>query len=88
MPSPAIRRVALAVCLVTLVLARPAAEQAADYDIVIRGGRVLDGMGNPWVLADVAIDGGRFAQRSAASPGVDAWKLTRADAMSLPAGST
>ncbi|MGE0360321.1 MAG: amidohydrolase family protein [Vicinamibacterales bacterium] len=36
--------------------------QIADYDIVIRGGRVLDGMGNPWILADVAIRDGRIAR--------------------------
>jgi curli biogenesis system outer membrane secretion channel CsgG len=24
----------------------------AKYDVVIRGGRVLDGAGNPWILAD------------------------------------
>ncbi|MGH9820751.1 MAG: N-acyl-D-amino-acid deacylase family protein, partial [Pyrinomonadaceae bacterium] len=30
------------------------------YDIVIRDGRVLDGAGNPWVGADVAIKDGRF----------------------------
>jgi N-acyl-D-amino-acid deacylase len=35
---------------------------AADYDVVIRHGRVLDGMGNPWILADVAIKGGKFAR--------------------------
>lgn len=35
---------------------------AADYDVVIRGGRVLDGAGNPWVRADVAIKGGRVVQ--------------------------
>ena len=34
---------------------------ADDYDIVIRNGRVLDGAGNPWILADVAISDGRFA---------------------------
>jgi len=34
---------------------------AADYDLVIRGGRVLDGAGNPWVRADVAIKDGRVA---------------------------
>jgi N-acyl-D-aspartate/D-glutamate deacylase len=28
---------------------------------VIRNGRVLDGAGNPWILADVAIRDGRFA---------------------------
>jgi N-acyl-D-amino-acid deacylase len=33
----------------------------APYDVVIRGGRVLDGAGNPWILADVAIRDGRFA---------------------------
>ena len=35
---------------------------AADYDIVIRNGRVLDGLGNPWVIADVAIRDGRFVR--------------------------
>lgn len=30
------------------------------YDIVIRNGRVLDGAGNPWVRADVAVRGGRI----------------------------
>jgi N-acyl-D-aspartate/D-glutamate deacylase len=29
---------------------------------VIRGGRVLDGAGNPWILADVAIRDGRFVK--------------------------
>lgn len=32
----------------------------AQYDIVIRGGRLLDGMGNPWRYADVAISGDRI----------------------------
>ena len=35
---------------------------APDYDIVIRGGRVLDGAGNPWVRADVAIKDGRIVK--------------------------
>lgn len=34
----------------------------AEYDVVIRNGRVLDGAGNPWILADVAIENGRFAR--------------------------
>lgn len=33
---------------------------AQDYDVVIRGGRVLDGTGNPFFHADVAIDDGRI----------------------------
>lgn len=32
------------------------------YDVVIRNGRVLDGAGNPWIRADVAIRDGRFAR--------------------------
>lgn len=39
--------------------------QAADgpaYDLVIRNGRVLDGQGNPWVHADIAIQDGKFAK--------------------------
>ena len=33
-----------------------------DYDIVIRGGRLIDGTGNPSFLADVAIQDGRIAR--------------------------
>ncbi len=36
--------------------------QTPAYDIVIRGGRVVDGSGNPWIVADVAIQDGRFAR--------------------------
>jgi N-acyl-D-amino-acid deacylase len=36
--------------------------QAVTYDVVIRNGRVLDGAGNPWILADVAIKDGRFVR--------------------------
>ncbi|MDG2240377.1 MAG: D-aminoacylase [Longimicrobiales bacterium] len=32
------------------------------YDIVIRDGRVLDGSGNPWIAADVAIQTGRIVR--------------------------
>lgn len=31
------------------------------YDVIIRNGRVLDGMGNPWIYADVALRGDRIA---------------------------
>jgi N-acyl-D-aspartate/D-glutamate deacylase len=36
--------------------------RSAPYDIVIRNGRVLDGAGNPWIRADVAIRDGRFVK--------------------------
>lgn len=35
---------------------------ADDYDIVIRSGRVLDGAGNPWVAADIAIHEGKIVK--------------------------
>jgi len=45
-----------------LVLQTVAQSDAPLYDIVIRNGRVLDGAGNPWILADVAIKDGRFVR--------------------------
>ncbi len=36
--------------------------EATPYDVVIRNGRVLDGAGNPWIMADVAIKDGRFVR--------------------------
>lgn len=36
----------------------PEAQQ--QYGLIIRGGRVLDGSGNPWFLADVAVSGDRI----------------------------
>lgn len=35
---------------------------AQPYDLVIRNGRVVDGTGNPWYYADVAIQNGRIAR--------------------------
>lgn len=34
---------------------------AASYDVILAGGRVFDGAGNPWFTADVAIRDGRIA---------------------------
>jgi len=38
------------------------AAETTSYDIVIRNGRVLEGEGNPWVRADIAIADGKFAK--------------------------
>lgn len=52
-------------CTATGTSPRPASRDprpVSSYDVVIRNGRVLDGAGNPWILADVAIRDGRFVK--------------------------
>ena len=44
-----------------LLLPAAALAQAQQYDVLFRNARVLDGMGNPWIRADVAIQGDRIA---------------------------
>lgn len=58
-----LRPAALFLALFSALTVAPAKAQAvgAEFDVVIRNGRVLDGAGNPWILADVAIRDGRFA---------------------------
>ena len=52
---------ALAVCIAAGAHAQPLPEGEQVYDVLIRGGRILDGTGNPWFRADVAILEGRIA---------------------------
>jgi len=54
-----IRRVLLVLALILLPYV-PATGQET-FDVIIRNGKVFDGMGNPWFLADVAFRGGRIA---------------------------
>ncbi|MBX6363888.1 MAG: D-aminoacylase [Gemmatimonadetes bacterium] len=59
------RRPALLALALLLLPAAARAQGPAgvpEYDVVIRNGRVLDGAGNPWIAADVAIKDGRFAK--------------------------
>jgi N-acyl-D-amino-acid deacylase len=61
------RVVALVMAILAVACAPPATgtrgvEPRAAYDLVIRNGRVLDGAGNPWVRAAVAVRGGVIAK--------------------------
>jgi N-acyl-D-amino-acid deacylase len=45
--------------LLLVVLAWPLC--AADYDVLIRNARVIDGTGNPWFRADIGVKNGKIA---------------------------
>ena len=36
--------------------------EAQDYDVLVRNARVIDGSGNDWFRADIAIDGDRIVR--------------------------
>src|SRR5262245_28824515 len=44
-----------------LGLSFDSSSQQPEYDLLIKGGRVIDGTGNPWFAADLAIREGRIA---------------------------
>ncbi len=52
--------------------------QAAPFDLVIRGGRIVDGTGNPWFLGDVAIRGDRIAAVGRLPEGIEARRVIEA----------
>jgi N-acyl-D-amino-acid deacylase len=58
-PGPLVVLVALAA--LGHLAARQPQRAPAPYDTVFRNGRVLDGTGNPYIIADVAVRAGRIA---------------------------
>jgi N-acyl-D-amino-acid deacylase len=54
------RRMLLAIGLTIAAIGTVAGNQASNYDILVTNGRILDGSGNPWLRADVAIKGDRI----------------------------
>lgn len=49
--------------------AAAAAGQQPRYDLVLRGGRIVDGTGNPWFFGDVAIRDGKIVAVGRVPPG-------------------
>lgn len=48
--------------LLSLLVAVSSLAYAQDVDILLRGGKIVDGSGNPWYYGDVAIKGGKIVQ--------------------------
>ncbi len=59
--------------------------QAQDYDVLIRGGRVVDGTGNDWFRADIAINDDRIV-RIAKMPNATARRVIDATGMYVSPG--
>ena len=72
------RRLTLAIPLIFAMAARNPAEparihepefrQERSFDLLVRGGQILDGSGNPWMRADVGVKDGRIAAIGDLSP--------------------
>jgi N-acyl-D-aspartate/D-glutamate deacylase len=60
------------------------ATKPADYDLVIRGGKVIDGTGNPWTAADVAVRGDRIAMVGRVPPGSGVCEIDAAGLVVAP----
>jgi N-acyl-D-amino-acid deacylase len=59
-------------CLLCAPVDQPARAQGPAYDLVITNARIVDGAGNPWFRADVAIKNGRIVRVGRVAPGAAA----------------
>ena len=53
-------RICLASLALCAALTSKSSSEPAAYDILIKGGRIVDGAGNPWYRGDLAVKGDRI----------------------------
>ena len=84
-----VRKLCLVLTLACLTGGVPARLQAqvepSGYDLLIRGGRVVDGTGPPWVYADVGIRDGRIVSVGQLA-GADATRVVDATGLVVAPG--
>src|SRR6266487_3033723 len=74
-------------CVVGLVLLLSSSSVfGQQYGILIRNGRVVDGMGNPWVYADVGVTGDRISLVGRAAANATAKQVIDAKGLIVPPG--
>ena len=78
-------------CLVILAgprfsLGQEAARPPETWDVLIRGGRIVDGTGNPWFEGDVAIRGNRIAAVGRLGPAASARRVIDAQGLIVAPG--
>jgi N-acyl-D-amino-acid deacylase len=61
MPGKSLLVCALVVALSVPLFHRAAASSYAEFDLIVAGGRIVDGSGNPWFVSDIAVKEGRIA---------------------------
>ena len=61
-PISAVRIFRLRVIGTFILAASSLSAAESGYDVVIRGGRIVDGSGAPWFIADIGIRGGKIAK--------------------------
>ncbi len=67
--SSYLRHLLLALNAFVVLVVPTSAFADEPYDLVIRGGTIVDGSGNPWFKADLAIRGDRIAKLGRVQPG-------------------
>lgn len=75
-----------ALVLLSVAAAPLAAQDPPRYDLVFSGGHVVDGTGNPWFRADVAIRDGRIVRVGPLDPGATAEREVDAEGLVVVPG--
>ena len=72
--------------VVALAAVLEAEGKPEPYDLVIRGGRIVDGTGNPWFIGDLALRGDRIAAVGRVDPAIPSRRTIEARGLVVAPG--